>query len=382
MPRRKTRVALVSPPFLNTPPKGYGGTERVVANLAKGLVSQDLAEVTVFGADGSHVEGAEVFEFGPPTYNLTENFVEAELAAFERSKDALVEGDYDIIHDHTWTCLASQLKPELPDTKIIHTHHGYDITGLGVSSPADGSGKESDHETEETGKNRKSTSENFRVVAISKAMQRAYKDEGWESIVVYNGIDMPLHPPLGRSDLSERDRLVFIGRIDPCKQPHVAIEAAKRKNMRLDLVGGTLVKDQQYLNWIRGMCDGKRVRLLENAPQSTKLEVLKHAKAVIFPSNLNEPFGLVTIEANSVGVPVIGTPDGAIPEIITPGVNGFITERTKDCVDDVVSLIDKVESIKPDDCRRVVETKFSAEVMARNYAQRYREALYPSDDQC
>ena len=360
---KKPKVASISPPFLRTPPKGYGGIERVVANLAKALSALNLADVTLFAADGSKVDGVRIHEFGPATKNLKESFAKSERAAFERSRDALVNGDYDVIHDHTWNCFVQELRPKLlaRSTKIVHTHHGSTVEDQLRDFLA--SKQAIEHGSHHP----------FKVdfVAISKAMQRLYRENlGLGSAVVYNGIDTPDYPFRGISS-EKRESLAFIGRIDPNKQPHIAIQAAKRKGMRLDLVGGTLVRDTAYLNWIRSMCDGKQILLHENAPQSKKFEILRQAKALIFPSNFNEPFGLVAIEANASGVPVIATPDGAIPEIITPGLNGYLTKSKADCVDEVVGLIDKIDSIKPADCRHVVETRFSKEVMAKSYAKMY-----------
>ena len=101
---------------------------------------------------------------------------------------------------------------------------------------------------------------------------------------------------------------------------------------------------------------------------------MQSAKAVIFPSLMGEPFGLITPEANACGTCVIGSRDGAIPEILQDGVSGFIC----DTVEEMVSSVKKVDTIKPENCRKNAE-RFSREISARNYVEAYRNILSGSE---
>jgi len=340
---RKThlKIALVSCPFLRTPPDSYGGLERIVANLGEVLAKMGY-DVTIFAADGSKVPGCKIVEFGPPMLKVQVNWLEAEKRAYEIYKDML-EG-FDIIHDHTWFGFPYLAKMENPELKIIHTHHG----GL-------------------LWKTKPPRIEKMNLVAISKWMQKVYASQGWGSRHVYNGINLDLYP----FKAEKGDRLIFVGRIDEFKQPHVAIEAAKRAGLGLDIVGGTFVQKPAYLEKIKSMCDGEQIRFHPDAPDSVKVKLLQEAKALLFPSRMGEPFGLVAVEAMACGTPAIAIRDGAIPEVVKHGEVGFVC----DTPNEMVEAIKRVEEIKPEDCRRWVERKFSREVMSRKYFNFYLDVL-------
>jgi len=98
-----------------------------------------------------------------------------------------------------------------------------------------------------------------------------------------------------------------------------------------------------------------------------KLELLRQARALVFPIDWPEPFGLVMIEAMACGTPVIARPKGAAPEVIVDGVTGFLA----DSHDALVRAAKDVHRIERAACRRHVETHFSAAAMTERY-----EALY------
>lgn len=162
----------------------------------------------------------------------------------------------------------------------------------------------------------------------------------------------------------------FVGRLDSFKRPHIAIEVAKQVGLGLDIVGGSFVNDIPYMEQVKQACDGKNIKLYLDASHTEKIALMQSAKAVIFPSLMGEPFGLITPEANACGTPVIGSRDGAIPEILQDGVSGFIC----DTVDEMVSAVKKIDSIRPEDCRKNAE-RFSREISAVNYVEAYRNII-------
>lgn len=339
----KLKIALVSTPFLRTRPDTYGGLEAVVADLAEALAEMGH-EVTVFAADGSkgRVKGCKVIEFGPPALKVQVNWLEAEKKAYEVYKDLL--GEFSIVHDHNWFAFPYLAKMKTPGLKICHTHHG----GLSWKSKPPGV-------------------EKANLVAISKWMKKVYESQGWNSRYVYNGINLDAYP----FKAERGDRLVFVGRIDKFKQPHVAIEVAKKVGAGLDIVGGTFVQKPAYLEKIKDMCDGEQIRFYPDAPHEVKLRLLQDAKALLFPSKMGEPFGLVACEMMATGGPVIASRDGAIPEVVEHGRTGFVC----DTVDEMVEAVKEVHGIKPEHCRRHVKDKFSKEVMAKNYLKLYLNVL-------
>ena len=92
---------------------------------------------------------------------------------------------------------------------------------------------------------------------------------------------------------------------------------------------------------------------------------------MIFPTLCEEPFGLVTIEALASGTPVITSENGAMPEIIKNGINGF---RCTD-YNEYKRAVNQISKIKPEECRKIVEEKFNYLIMAQNYVEQYQYVI-------
>lgn len=343
-------IALVAPPFLPIPPVGYGGSEVVMYDLACGLRDKGH-KVVVFASDESPRDrGYEVVGFGPALLKVQVDWMEAEKAAYLKIRDRLLHSGFDIIHTHDWFGFAYEARKVNPKLKVCHTHHGHiDPRWWKSSTPG------------------------FPVnlFAISEFMKAEFLQVGFQSRRVYNGVDMKKYSYQEKKG----DRLLFVGRASTFKQPHVAIEVAKRLNMGLDLVCGAFVDDPNYLQQIRSACDGQQIRYIEEPPQEEKVRLMQNAKCLIAPSAMGEPFGLMNAEAMACGTPCIGMPDGAIPEVIEHGVTGFVCKSVDPADDDIIEAVKKIDTIKPLACRQRVEQMFSREIMATNYEMAYRDIL-------
>ena len=343
--RKKLKVALLSTPVFTVPPHAYGGLELVVRDLAYVLAKYGH-QVTVFAPDGSYVEGCEMAFLGPPLERVDANWMEAERKAAHKFTDRLMDSGFDMIHGHNWFGFEYSIKARRPELKVCHTHHG----GLNIDWWA---GTKPPWP--------------LNLIGVSAWMQKVYVSQGFKACAVYNGIaleDYPLKAEKG-------ERLLFVGRLDSFKRPHIAIDIAKRTGLGLDIVGGSFVHDVAYMEQIKKDCDGKQIKLYLDAPHEKKVELYQNAKAVIFPSKLGEPFGLIVPEANACGTPVIASPDGAIPETLKDGVTGFICNT----IDKMVEAVSKVDQIKPEVCRARVEMQFTREKMAANYLEVYNKII-------
>lgn len=340
----KLKVALLSTPFLTVPPRNYGGLERIVADTAYCLAKEGH-DVTVFCPSGSHVEGCETIYFGEPIDSVHCDWLGEEQKAANIVADKILNDGYQIVHGMNWFGFEYALKTRKTDLKCLHTHHGWlDMNWWGNTKPPFPTN----------------------LVAVSNHMRSIYKEQGFDSRVVYNGIPIEEYPYQRRKG----DRLLFVGRLDSFKRPHIAIEVAKKTNRGLDIVGGSFVHDVNYMESIKKECDGKQIKLYLDADQKVKVELYQNAKAVLFPSEMGEPFGLITPEANCCGTSVIASRDGAIPEVLQDGVTGFVCDN----VDQMIDAVRKVGKIKPKDCRKNGE-RFSRENMAGEYAKKYQEIL-------
>lgn len=281
-----------------------------------------------------------------PTNSTDVDWRQRERQHYDKYKDLLV--DYDIIHDHTWFGFAYLSKKEKPCINVIHTHHGHlNWQTKPCALP--------------------------NLVAISKWMKSQYALQNWVSRHVYNGIDLDDYPLKKNAD---RDRLVFIGRLDSFKQPHIAVEVARKTQMKLDIIGGSFVNDKQYMQNIIDSCDGKQIRLLKDADHKQKLESLQHAMAIIVPSKMGEPFGLTPVEAMATGTPVIASADGAIPETVSVPSVGRICADADSMAKVVNQIRDGSLQFDPGACRKHVEKNFTKEIMATNYEELYRQIIF------
>ncbi|MBA7475660.1 Ubiquinone biosynthesis O-methyltransferase, mitochondrial [subsurface metagenome] len=341
----RLKIALLSTPFIKVPPRAYGGLELVLRDEAYALAKQGH-QVTVFAPDDSYVEGCEMACFGPALEKVQVNWLQAETDAINKVSSRLMNDGYDIICGHDWFGMEYALKAQKPELKVCHTHHGgLNMDWWGTSKPP----------------------WPLNLIAISKWMQKVYQSQGFTSRVVYNGI--AIEDYLFKA--TKGSRLLFVGRLDSFKRPLVAIEVARKAGLGLDIVGGSFVADVAYMEKVKQACDGEQIKLYLDAPHEKKVELYQNAKAVIFPSKMGEPFGLIVPEANACGTSVIASPDGAIPETLQDRVTGFICYT----IDAMVKAVGKVDLIKPEACRERVERLFTREIMAKNYLEAYRDIL-------
>jgi glycosyltransferase involved in cell wall biosynthesis len=180
---------------------------------------------------------------------------------------------------------------------------------------------------------------------------------------VYNGLD--LDEPIFRE---QKDHyLLFLGRLDAAKGADVAARLAAELDLPLIMAGR---KEPGFFEEaVAPYLDGKRRRYVGEVSGRPKWELYAGARALLFPIQWEEPFGLVMIEALACGTPVLATRRGSVPEILTDGETGVIVPGG-----DFEALADGVAAVmalEPAACRRRVEQHFSADRMVAAY-----EALY------
>jgi glycosyltransferase involved in cell wall biosynthesis len=114
-----------------------------------------------------------------------------------------------------------------------------------------------------------------------------------------------------------------------------------------------------------------RITYSGNLSGSAKIKFIAEAKALLFPIQWEEPFGMSVIEALACGTPVVAMNRGAMPEIIEHGVTGFLANNEEEFTE----YMKRVDEIDPAACRRSVEEKFSASAMAEAYLERYKDII-------
>lgn len=205
------------------------------------------------------------------------------------------------------------------------------------------------------------------VVSISDAQRLPLPTAGWVA-TVHHGLPPSLftfHPAPG-------NYLAFLGRISPEKGVDRAIEIATACGERLRIAAKVDAADLDYFNHdIRPLLDNPLVEFIGEIPDCDKNDFLGRAKALLFPIDWPEPFGLVMIEAMACGLPVVAFPGGSVREIIDDGVSGFVVNT----VEDAISAVRRIDTIDRRRCRETFERRFSARRMAAQYVDLYRQLI-------
>ncbi|HYX80158.1 MAG TPA: glycosyltransferase family 4 protein [Actinomycetota bacterium] len=327
------------------PPKGYGGIEWVVALLADGLAEAGH-EVTLFATGDSQTLAKleYVVDQAPGSRAINDIVLDTTHTVFAL-QDARER--FDVVHVHSpFSALAAAVETGVP---TVHTLHGAftDDMRLLYSYVADRAW----------------------FVAISEA-QRRHDPHLRYGGVVYNGIDMDVYELAEDKD----DFVLFLGRAAPEKGWKRAIEAAKASGQRL--VSAVKIahatEEEEWEHTIKPILPEDAVVLGEISPED-KVDLLRRAKAVLFPIDWDEPFGLVMTEAMACGTPVIATPRGSVPEVIVDGETGFIVE-VETYAEEAAERLDRLSEIDPHACRERVQRLFSKEAMVAGY-ERVFEAV-------
>jgi glycosyltransferase involved in cell wall biosynthesis len=188
--------------------------------------------------------------------------------------------------------------------------------------------------------------------------------------IVPNGVSLATY--VFKSEVAPDAPLVFLGRIEEIKGPHLAIEIAKRSGRRLIIAGNVPEEKRSWFDrFVRPSIDGKKISYIGPVNDTQKNELLGVAGALLMPILWDEPFGIVMAEAMACGTPVLGTRRGAVPEVVVDGVTGAV----RDDVDGLVAAVAQLATIDRIACRRRVEEMYSEDSIVEGYLEVYRRQV-------
>jgi glycosyltransferase involved in cell wall biosynthesis len=166
--------------------------------------------------------------------------------------------------------------------------------------------------------------------------------------------------------------LAFLGRVSPEKGVDRAIEIARKVGMPLLIAAKVDRADESYFReCIAPLLKGEGVTFIGEITERQKGKFLGEARALLFPIDWPEPFGLVMIEAMACGTPVLAFSCGSVPEVIDEGLTGTIVRS----IEEASSALPHLLSLDRRAVRRRFEQRFSAERMAREYTRLYAQRL-------
>jgi glycosyltransferase involved in cell wall biosynthesis len=209
------------------------------------------------------------------------------------------------------------------------------------------------------------------LVAISHSQLEHAPPGIRAAAVVPNPLAVDRWPLRVRKD----DYLLWIGRMDPVKGAHRAIDAARIAGRPLVLAGpiqtGQAGQADYFHEQVEPHVDGRRVRYIGEVAGAAKRQLFARAAALLMPIRWHEPFGMVMIEALATGTPVIAFPEGAAKEIVIDGING----RLVDDETEMAHAIGQAHTIDPRQCRRSVRTRYDLPIVVDGYEAVYRHAV-------
>jgi len=362
------KILILAPLTRKISPKITAARPRVIFDLIKGLKKRGH-KITVIGTKDSKIPGVKIIPVIPKSfyYLSFENPFYAHTAFLTNLTKTFekIANNFDIVHNHCYPEFFPLLISKNIQRPIVTTIHAQMTKELDLALSWFNSQK------------------NVFLVCISFAAKRMAKKAKIYK-VVHNGVDTNLY----KFSKKKEDYLLWIGRLSKAKDKkgnfmdpkgvRWAIKLAKETNSKLLLAGN--VEDPKFFKKDVAPYLSSKIRWIApisfEQPLSKKevAKLMQKAKAFLMTINWEEPFGLVMAEAQSCGTPVIGFKRGSVPELVKNGKTGFVVDP-KEGIEGLKKALKKIDTIKPENCRKHIVENFSLEKMVENYEKTYEEIL-------
>jgi glycosyltransferase involved in cell wall biosynthesis len=339
------RVLHLTPLWYHTSEDSFGGIETYVPALIEALAGLGCEQTLLASGDsrtkadlvpvcehniGELMDAGTAWEIGP--YEQHQLTLADELAA-----------DFDVIHSHLgWGGFVLSKMPSAAG-RVLHTLHNEitpDVIWYVRRHPE------------------------LRMTVVSRFQHQKLREAGGRHCdVVPNGIVVDRFPFSREHD----GTLAFLGRIEPAKGPDLAIEVARSLGRALVLAG--VITDERFFAERIEPALGDGIRYAGILDHSGKCALLADAGCTLMPSRWEEPFGLVALESQACGTPVVALRNGGLPEVIEPGVTGFLATRE----DRLSGLVTDALRLDRDTIRSRVSVRFGIHPVANRYLSLYEE---------
>jgi glycosyltransferase involved in cell wall biosynthesis len=332
------RIAMVAPVATSVPPPLSGSIETMTALLTNGLVDRGH-EVTLFATGGSSTR-ARLHATFPQGYREDPSMWPWELCELFNLSAAVERAEaFDVIHYQSEYYPMSLAFSQLTSTPLLQTlHHS--------PAPAEAA--------------LLATYPKAPFVAISQA--QASQMHGLNVVATINHA---VDDAAFRFEDTPGDYLLFLGRFTEGKGVVEAVDVAKRAGIPLRIAAK---ENDYYHRVVAPLVDGTHVRYVGEVGMEEKVALLGGARALLYPVQAGEPFGLVITEALACGTPVAALNRGAVPELVEAGLTGGVFST----IDELVTGLPAVLRLDRATVRRRALERFGVSPMVEAYESVYR----------
>ena len=341
------KIAMIADPHVPVPPVRYGGSERIIDLMCRGLVARGH-QVHLMAGPGSTDYGGGLTVHRAPT--LASSSRAFRKLWFQVLSWRAAAGADVLINHGRLDYLELLYRTRMP---MIHWFHN-PLTGLEVPY------------LRNRGRSRDI------LVGVSRSQVSVDPASG-RFEVVHNAVEVDSIPFSAAP--SAPPYVLFLGRMTRNKGVHLAIEAARRARIRL-ILGGNISREEGGPEYFETMVKprlGPECEWVGEYHDAMKYHLLAGATALLFPIQWSEPFGLVMLEALASGVPVIATRMASTSEVVIAGENGFLC----DTMDELTAAISRVREVPRHACRTSAEQRFSRDVLVSRVEALLGQACNP-----
>ncbi|MFC1656805.1 glycosyltransferase [Patescibacteria group bacterium] len=363
---KKLKIALIGLIARPTSPRTPGGTEIFNYNLFTELTKRSY-DITLFASKESEVDG-KLFPIIDKALTNNSDISEnsrrgtiSEFCAYAKAFEYISKHNFDIIHHSHFNLLPIYMGYKL-NLKQICNIHIHPKNALYIQCLEELMGENLNK---------------LNFVSVSKAQQKMNKKIQY-CANIYHGIDTQQYK-YNKAN-SEENYFLFIGRFTKQKGIDLAIKSILHLNKKLKIISTIPELEKDFFRQHKKYLDQKNIYFFENSQinHHKKIQMYQNAKALLFPITLDEPFGLVMIEAMACGTPVIAFDRGAISEVIKDGKTGFIV-KDKEGLNGLTKAIKKIQNMPEpeyqkmrENCRKHAEDNFSIQKMVDGYEKVYK----------